>query len=86
MEALIGTRLTNSMLQQAGANGGASFASTFVPTMDLSAKVAFQSCLHAYQLAGFGQFDLTSLDWPVGHAIIAAQNTFEAWMMRQHNR
>ena len=85
IEALIGTRLTNSVLQQAGANGGASFAQSFAPTLDQSGEAAFSACLQVYQTAGFGQFEITSLEWPIGNIQIRADQTFEAWMMAQND-
>ena len=85
MEALIGTHLTNSVLQQAGANGGASFARSFEPTLDQSGEIIFSACLQIYQTAGFGQFEITSLEWPIGRIQIQADQTFEAWMMHQHD-
>ena len=86
VEALIGTHLTNSVLQQAGANGGASFAQSFAPTLDHSGAIAFSACLQAYQTAGFGQFEITSLEWSFGRIQIEADQTFEAWMMLQNNQ
>ena len=85
MEALIGTHLTNSVFQQAGANGGASFARSFAPSLDQSGELLFSACLQIYQTAGFGQFEITSLEWPIGRIQIQADQTFEAWMMRQHD-
>ena len=57
MEALVGQRLTDSVLQQAGANGGASFARAFLgerPAAD--GAQALRDCIGAYQAAGFGRF------------------------------
>jgi len=86
MEALIGDRLTNSVLQQAGANGGASFAKSFIPTLDQAGASAFTACLQTYQSAGFGEFKITILDWPIGRIRVQANQTFEAWMMTQNNQ
>ncbi|MCD4801350.1 MAG: GAF domain-containing protein, partial [Anaerolineales bacterium] len=86
MEALIGDRLTNSVLQQAGANGGASFAKSFIPTLDQTGASAFTACLQTYQTAGFGEFEITTLDWPIGRIRVRANQTFEAWMMTQNNQ
>ncbi len=86
IEALIGPGLTNSVFQQAGANGGASFAKTFTSTMGLSGATAFSACLQVYQQAGFGQFEITNLDWPIGRICIRADQAFEAWMFTQHNQ
>jgi PAS domain S-box-containing protein len=85
MEALIGRRMTNSVLQQAGVNGGASFASSFFPENDNQRSTGFRTCLQAYQAAGFGQFDIATMDWPLGGVLIRATNTFEAWMSRKHS-
>jgi len=87
MEGLIGSRLTNSVLQQAGANGGASFAKSFGTAKDeVEQKEFFNSCLQAYQTAGFGQFEIERIDWPIGHVIIRAKDAFEAWMVSQHDQ
>lgn len=86
LEALVGDRLTNSVLQQAGANGGASFAKSFIPTLDQTGASAFTACLQTYQSAGFGEFKITTLDWPIGRISIQANQTFEAWMMTQNNQ
>ncbi|MEA3439707.1 MAG: GAF domain-containing protein [Chloroflexota bacterium] len=86
MEALIGNGLTNSVLQQAGTNGGASFARSFIPNLDQPDAAAFSACLEVYQSAGFGQFEITTLDWPIGRIGIRANQAFEAWMMAQNNQ
>ncbi|MCB8983431.1 MAG: GAF domain-containing protein [Ardenticatenaceae bacterium] len=85
LEALIGERLTSSVLQQAGANGGASFAQSFADQTGTEGASLFTACLAAYQAAGFGQFEITNLDWPIGNIRIQANNSFESWMYRQHN-
>ncbi|NJC97488.1 MAG: GAF domain-containing protein [Anaerolineae bacterium] len=85
VEALIGFRLTNSVLQQAGANGGASFAASFGTTKDIAEQERlFKSCVQAYQLAGFGQFGIAESNWSVGRIVIRAEDTFEAWMTGRH--
>ena len=85
VEALIGFRLTNSVLQQAGANGGASFAASFGTTKDIAEQQRlFESCVQAYQAAGFGQFKVVESNWSVGRIVIRAEDTFEAWMIRRH--
>jgi len=87
LEALVGPRLTDTALQQAGANGGASFARAFAP--DVSPQMAAQAlheCVVAYQAAGFGRFQIEVLEWPVGRVVIRAWDTFEAWMMLQHGQ
>ena len=86
MEALIGSRLTSSVLQQAGANGGASFARSFLSGGSENLPAVFQACLQAYQLAGFGQFNIKSMQWPLGKIVIEASDTFESWMMAQHEQ
>jgi signal transduction histidine kinase/predicted hydrocarbon binding protein len=88
MEALVGRRLTDAVLQQAGANGGAAFARAFARA-DLdstSGSQALHDCVAAYQAAGFGQFEIDVLEWPIGRAVIRGTDTFEAWMMRQHEQ
>lgn len=85
IEALIGTQLTNSVLQQAGANGGASFAASFTKDdANTLQNEAFRSCMQAYQMAGFGNFFIEELSWPIGYAKIQAKDTFESWMMLNH--
>ncbi|TFG73178.1 MAG: GAF domain-containing protein [Anaerolineales bacterium] len=86
IEALIGPGLTNSVFQQAGANGGASFAQTFTSAENLSGATAFSACLQVYQQAGFGHFEMTTIDWPIGRICIRADQAFEAWMISQHNQ
>jgi signal transduction histidine kinase/predicted hydrocarbon binding protein len=85
IEALIGTPLTNSVLQQAGANGGAAFAASFGQTgTGQDSHQFFEACLNAYQAAGFGKFSIEEECWPIGRLIIHAEDAFEAWMMRKH--
>jgi signal transduction histidine kinase/PAS domain-containing protein len=92
LEALAGSRLADTVLQQAGTKGGASFATTFTAAMPApgctspEAAQAFRDCLSAYQAAGFGRFDLLSLEWPAGPICIRGSGTFESWMMRQHGQ
>ncbi len=83
LEALIGERLTNSVLQQAGANGGASFAQSFATETGVKNAAIFSTCIQAYQAAGFGQFEITTLEWPLGRVKIRATDAFEAWMYQQ---
>jgi two-component system nitrate/nitrite sensor histidine kinase NarX len=90
MEALVGRRLTDAVLQQAGANGGASFARAFVG--QAGDAQALRDCIAAYQAAGFGQFEVEVLDWPfgyaqdrpIGRALVRAREAFEAWTTQQH--
>jgi PAS domain S-box-containing protein len=84
MEALVGRRLTDAVLQQAGVNGGASFARAFIGKDATGDAQALRDCLAAYQAAGFGHFEIEALEWPIGRALIRGTDTFEAWMMRQH--
>jgi len=87
VEALIGPRLTNSVLQQAGANGGASFASSFGNGVDIRRQGQFfESCVQSYQTAGFGQFEIQDSHWPIGRVTIRARDAFEAWMTLRHGR
>jgi len=95
IEALVGERLTDAVLQQAGVNGGASFARAFAPDVSpQTAAQALRDCVAAYQAAGFGRFQIEVLEWPFGYAqdrpfgrvVVRAWDTFEAWMMRQHGR
>ena len=87
MEALIGPGLSNLVLQQAGANGGASFAKSLGLANDsIEQRHLFESCLQAYQVAGFGQFEIMQMDWPIGNVTIRAKDAFEAWMMKQNNQ
>ena len=86
IDALIGHRMTSSVFQQAGANGGASFARSFLSGDPENLPAVFQACLQAYQLAGFGQFEIKSMEWPLGKIIIEASETFESWMMAQHEQ
>jgi len=87
VEALIGTKLTNTVLQQAGANGGASFAKSFgTAQSSTEQKRFFESSLQAYQIAGFGKFEIENACWPIGSLHIRAWSSFEAWMMHRHNQ
>ena len=87
LEALVGRRLTDSVLQQAGANGGASFARSFIPRVPpQDVERALRECLAAYQAAGFGRFEIELLEWPIGRVVVRARDTFEAWMMRRHGQ
>ena len=87
VESLVGFKLTNSVLQQAGSNGGASFAQSLGSPTDVSEQQQlFESCLFAYQTAGFGEFEILSMEWPIGHVTIRANEAFEAWAEKQHTR
>jgi signal transduction histidine kinase/predicted hydrocarbon binding protein len=85
IEALIGTRLTNSVLQQAGANGGASFARSMGSAASAAEqRQLFESCLLAYQAGGFGQFDIETAEWPIGKVVVRGRDAFEAWSAKRH--
>jgi len=87
MEALIGSRLSNSVLQQAGTNGGASFASSFGSAEEIDEqRLLFEDCVRAYQVAGFGQFTIDDVHWPVGRLVLRGTNTVEAWMVQHHRQ
>lgn len=62
LEALVGRKLTDSVLQQAGANGGASFARSF--TGQAGDAQALRDCIAAYEAAGFGRFEIVEIVWP----------------------
>jgi len=85
IEALVGPRLADSVMQQAGANGGASFAASFFSENGVDRSMGFRTCLQAYQAAGFGRFEIKSMDWPLGRVIIHASQAFEAWMTLSHD-
>jgi len=84
MEALVGRRLTDTVLRQAGANAAASFARAFGHAN--GDADALRDCIAAYQSAGFGQFEIPVLEWPIGRAQIQAREAFEAWAIQQHGQ
>jgi len=84
LEALVGRQLADTVLQQAGAVGGASFARAFVGVQPEDGARALRDCIAAYQAAGFGEFEVETLDWPIGRAVIRATNAFEAWAATRH--
>ncbi|MCB0033605.1 MAG: GAF domain-containing protein, partial [Anaerolineales bacterium] len=92
MEVLVGRQLTDTSMQQAGANGGASFARVFALTLtaettdETAAVLAFRHCVAAYQAAGFGQFEVQVVEWPLGRVLVHGHETFEAWISQQHNQ
>jgi signal transduction histidine kinase/predicted hydrocarbon binding protein len=83
LEAFAEPRLTDIVLQQAGANSGDSFARAFA---GVDAERALYECIAAYQAAGFGQFEIDEVEWPIGCVSIKAHDTFEAWMTGQHQQ
>lgn len=85
MEALVGRELTDNAIQQAGANGGASFAQALLAQANGETAVdAFRQCVAAYQAAGFGQFEIEVVSWPIGRILVRGQDAFEAWMLQEH--
>ncbi|MDZ7844637.1 MAG: GAF domain-containing protein [Anaerolineales bacterium] len=92
IEALVGSRLTDSVLQQAGANGGASFARAFVGDDLSDPEGAFWDCLAAFQAAGFGQFEVETFNPGIldgddrldGLITVQARNNFEVWTADQN--
>jgi PAS domain S-box-containing protein len=68
LEALAGPKLTDAVLQQAGVNGGASFARAFAGQGGTSgdAARALRDCVAAYQAAGFGRFEVELAGAPFG--------------------
>ena len=86
IEALIGTKLAGSVIQQAGVNGGASFAKSFTGQTDVNTSTAFTACINAYQAAGFGKFEIIKIEWPLGRIQIRATDAIEAWMYQQHQQ
>jgi PAS domain S-box-containing protein len=88
LEALVGPRLADLVIQQAGANGGASFARSFTGEAgDLDhPSQALRDCIAAYQAAGFGHFEVRQVEWPIGRVEVQARDSFEAWMMARHNQ
>jgi len=85
LEALVGARLADSVLQQAGANGGASFARSFEGAAGSAPVQALRDCVAAYQAAGFGQFEVEVTQWPIGRVLVRGGHTIEAWAIRQHD-
>lgn len=66
LEALVGRPLADAVLQQAGVNGGVSFARALVATAPPTGAQALLDCLAAYQTVGFGEFEIVELEWPFG--------------------
>jgi signal transduction histidine kinase/PAS domain-containing protein len=86
LEALVGLRLTNSVLQQAGVNGSGSFARSYLQQKNVKGSTEiFRECLAAYQAGGFGEFAIESVEWSQGRVVITGRDAFEAWMFRQHD-
>lgn len=81
IEAVLGEKLTNNILQQAGVNGGASFAASYAARSGCeTCPDMFRGCLSAFQKAGFGRFEIEIFEWPIGRIVIRGENTFESWV------
>lgn len=85
VETLVGSRMADSVLHQAGANGGASFARTREGVAEEGAA-GFLDCVAALEAAGFGHFQVREIDWPAGRVTVVAADAAEAWMMRRNGR
>jgi PAS domain S-box-containing protein len=84
IEGLAGKDLADAVLQQAGAQGGASFAKSFIQTLDsVDTPGLFRECLASYQAAGFGEFEIQEMDWENHRIRVKAVNAFEAWVRKQ---
>ena len=100
MEALVGQRLANRVLQQAGTNSGVSFAHAFASHVAADSPAqALRDCVAAYQAAGFGSFEIEVLEWPFtpGRDVgaqdkptssirIRGTDTIETRIMQQHSQ
>lgn len=87
VENSLGAKAAGEIFQQAGANGGASYAAAQGQANDPQAQgELFSQCLQAYQAAGFGQFDILEASWPLGQVRIEGRGAFEAWMMNRHGQ
>ena len=87
LEALLGESVARAVFQQAGADGGASYAAAQGHSDDpQTQRQVFAHCLQAYQAAGFGQFEILTADWPLGRMTVQGRETFEAWMMSRHGQ
>ena len=87
MDELIGSSLASSVLKQAGVGGGTSFAESVGVAKNVQEQAHnFDICLKTFQSAGFGKFDIQSLDLASGKAEIHVHEAFEAWAMLQHGQ
>ncbi len=85
VESLLGTKTAEKIFQQAGADGGASYAVTKGRSDQPQAQgILFSQCVQAYQAAGFGQFDIVEAEWLPGRVRLQGRDAFEAWMMKRH--
>lgn len=87
METQLGLKVASEIFQQAGANGGASYAATQGQKNDSeSQRRLFEKCVQSYQDSGFGRFDIVDITWPLGCVRVQGRDTFEAWMMNRHGQ
>jgi len=87
VENLVGSKTANEVFQQAGANGGASYAASQKQADDpQTQRDLFLQCIQSYQAAGFGQFEIIQAEWPLGRLTVRARDAFEAWMMLRHGQ
>ncbi|MFZ5807939.1 MAG: GAF domain-containing protein [Chloroflexota bacterium] len=87
VENLLGARKAGEIFQQAGADGGASYAAAQTQADDPQKQgELFARCLQAYQEAGFGQFEIVENALPLGRMTVRARDAFEAWMMSRHGQ
>lgn len=86
MVSLLGEQLTNAVMQQAGTNGGASFAQSLMCEGNDDSQQRLRACIAAYQAAGFGQLEIETLEWPLGRLVVRAVDTFETAMVRHHGQ
>jgi PAS domain S-box-containing protein len=87
VENLIGSKAAGEIFQQAGANGGASYAAAQKQADDPQTQGdLFLQCIQSYQAAGFGQFEIVQAEWPLGQLRVRAWDAFEAWMTLRHGQ
>jgi signal transduction histidine kinase/predicted hydrocarbon binding protein len=93
LEALVGSRLAALVLQQAGAAGGASFASSLAGSLSglagpapMDRAAALSDCVAAYEAAGYGHWEIEQLQWPVGVMRVRVTGSPEAGMFLHHGR
>ncbi|MCA1899412.1 MAG: histidine kinase [Chloroflexi bacterium] len=87
LETLLGESAARAVFQQAGADGGASYAAAQGRAEDpQTQRQLFADCLRAYQAAGFGQFEILAENWLPERVTVCGRETFEAWMMSRHGQ
>jgi len=87
VENLIGSKAAVEIFQQAGANGGASYAAAQKQADDPQTQGdLFLQCIQSYQAAGFGRFEIVQAEWPLGQLRVRAWDAFEAWMTLRHGQ